>query len=91
MNKSELIEVVAEAVSLSRADAEKAFNAVIDGITGELRKGGQVVITGFGTFKVSHRAARAGRNPQTGATLQIAAVDVPVFKAGKGFKEEINK
>ena len=90
MNKSELIEHIVEEVSLSKADAERALNAVIAGITKELKKGGQVVIAGFGTFKVSNRAARVGRNPQTGEAINIAAANVPAFKAGKALKDVVN-
>lgn len=90
MNKTELVDVIAEGADLSKAEAERILNLVTGAITDELKKGGQVVIAGFGTFKVSHRAARTGRNPQTGAAIQIAAADVPVFKAGKGFKDAVN-
>ncbi len=90
MNKSEFIEHIAVTLELSKADAERALNAMTSGITNELKKGGQVVIAGFGTFKVSHRAARVGRNPQTGEVINIAAANVPVFKAGKAFKDAVN-
>ncbi len=90
MNKSELIEHIAEDVGLTKADAERALNSVTSGIIAELKNGGQVVIIGFGTFKVSHRAARAGRNPQTGEVINIAAANVPVFKAGRAFKDAVN-
>lgn len=90
MNKAELIEHIASEVNLSKADAERALQAMIDGVTATLKAGDTVVIAGFGTFKVSHRAARTGRNPQTGETINIAAANVPVFKAGKHFKEEMN-
>ncbi len=90
MNKSEFIEHIAATLELSKADAERALNAMTSGITNELKKGGQVVIAGFGTFKVSHRAARVGRNPQTGEVINIAAANVPVFKAGKAFKDAVN-
>ena len=91
MNKAELIESIAEKVNLSKADAERSLNAVIEAIVTTLKKGGQVAIAGFGTFKVSHRAERSGRNPQTGEIIRIAAANVPVFKAGKSFKEEVNE
>ena len=90
MNKSEFIEHIVATLGLSKADAERALNAMTSGITNELKKGGQVVIAGFGTFKVSHRAARVGRNPQTGEVINIAAANVPVFKAGKAFKDAVN-
>lgn len=90
MNKSELIEHIAAEVALSKTDAERVLNAMTSGITHELKKGNQVVIAGFGTFKVSDRAARVGRNPQTGEVINIAAAKVPVFKAGKAFKDAVN-
>jgi len=91
MNKAELIERVANDVNLSKADAERAVNAVFDGITDTLKNGGQVTLVGFGTFQVKDRAARTGRNPQTGETIQIAAAKVPSFKAGKALKDAVNK
>lgn len=90
MNKSEFIEHIAEEVGLSKTDAERALIAMTSVITNELKTGGQVVLAGFGTFKVSHRAARVGRNPQTGEVINIAAANVPVFKAGKAFKDAVN-
>ena len=89
MNKSELVEFVANKAGLTKADAERAVNAVVEGVTGALKKGLQVVLVGFGTFKVSARKARTGRNPQTGATINIPARTVPVFKAGKKLKDEV--
>ena len=90
MNKGELIDAVAGAAGLSRADATKAVDAVLDSIQGTLANGGSVSLVGFGTFSVKARAARAGRNPRTGETIQIAASNVPGFKAGKGLKDAVN-
>ena len=90
MNKGELIEAVAGSAGLSRADATKAVDAVLDSITRTLANGGSVSLVGFGTFSVKARAARAGRNPRTGETIQIAASNVPGFKAGKGLKDAVN-
>ena len=90
MNKAELIDAVAEAKDLSKAEAEKATNAVLDSIIDVLSKGDQVTLVGFGTFSVRDRAARAGRNPQTGETIQIKASKSPGFKAGKAFKDAVN-
>lgn len=90
MNKSELIDAIAAAADLPKASAARALDAVIDGITESLQKGDPVALVGFGTFAVKHRAARAGRNPQTGATIQIKAANVPGFKAGKALKEAVN-
>ncbi|MBT4521539.1 MAG: HU family DNA-binding protein [Halieaceae bacterium] len=90
MNKSELIDAIAAAADLPKASAGRALDAVVDGITDALKKGDQVALVGFGTFAVKHRAARSGRNPQTGATIQIAAANVPSFKAGKALKDAVN-
>jgi DNA-binding protein HU-beta len=90
MNKAELIDAVAEATELSRADAEKTTNAVLDSIIDALSKGDQVSLVGFGTFSVRERAARTGRNPQTGESIQIKASKSPGFKAGKAFKDAVN-
>ena len=90
MNKGELIEAVAAAADLSKSDATKAVDAVVDGITKALQKGDQVSIVGFGTFSVKDRAARTGRNPATGQTIQIAASRAPGFKAGKALKDAVN-
>ncbi|TES96849.1 HU family DNA-binding protein [Patescibacteria group bacterium] len=89
MTKSDMIEGIAKEVGLPKAKSEKMINTFIEQIRGTLSSGGKVTITGFGTFTVSHRAARTGRNPQTGETIQIPAVDVPHFKAGKAFKEAV--
>lgn len=90
MNKSELIDAIAAAADLSKADAGRALDATIESITGALKKGDSVSLVGFGTFQVKDRAAREGRNPQTGATIQIAAAKVPSFKAGKALKDAVN-
>lgn len=90
MNKGELIEAVADAADLSKADATRAVDAVLDGITNALKHGNNVSLVGFGTFSVKHRAARQGRNPRTGETIHISASNVPGFKAGKGLKDAVN-
>ena len=90
MNKGELVDAVAASAGLSRADATKAVDGVLDAITGTLASGGSVSLVGFGTFSVKARAARMGRNPRTGETIQIAASNVPGFKAGKGLKDAVN-
>ena len=90
MNKGELIDAVAASADLSKSDATDAVDAVIKQITRALRKGDQVSLVGFGTFSVKRRAARAGRNPRTGETIQIKASNVPGFKAGKGLKDAVN-
>ena len=91
MNKSELIDSVAKASDLSKADSVRALDAIIDTITKSLKKGNPVALVGFGTFKVSKRSARTGRNPQTGASIKIAARTVPRFTAGKGLKDAVGK
>ncbi len=90
MNKGELIDAVAGAANLSKADATAALEAVLDTITNSLKSGESVSLVGFGTFTVKHRAAREGRNPQTNQPLQIPARNVPGFKAGKGLKDAVN-
>lgn len=90
MNKSELIDNIADASDLSKASAGRALEAAVDAITNELKNGGSVSLVGFGTFGVKPRAARMGRNPQTGAAIQIKAANVPGFKAGKGLKDAVN-
>jgi len=90
MNKSELIDTVASSADISRADASRAVDAVLDTVTESLRKGDSVTLVGFGTFEVRERAARSGRNPQTGETIQIKASKSPAFKAGKAFKDAVN-
>jgi DNA-binding protein HU-beta len=91
MNKSELIDAIATYADLSKADADRALNGFIESIKKSLKKGNPVSLVGFGTFKVSKRAARTGRNPQTGATLKIPARKVPRFTAGKGLKDAVAK
>jgi len=90
MNKGELIEAVSESADLSRSEATKAVDAVLDNITKTLSSGNSVSLVGFGTFSVKSRAARQGRNPRTGETIQIAASKVPGFKAGKALKDAVN-
>jgi DNA-binding protein HU-beta len=90
VNKSELIDAIAAAADLSKADAGRALDATIEAVTGALKKGESVSLVGFGTFQVKERAAREGRNPQTGATIQIAKAQVPSFKAGKALKDAVN-
>ena len=90
MNKAELIDAVASATDLSKVDATRAVDAVVDNITETLRKGDSVTLVGFGTFEVRERAARTGRNPQTGEAIQIKASKAPAFKAGKAFKDAVN-
>jgi DNA-binding protein HU-beta len=90
MNKAELIEAVAGAANLSKADASRAVDAVVDSIASALKKGQQVSVVGFGTFSVKHRAARSGRNPRTGETIEISASNVPGFKAGKALRDAVN-
>ena len=87
MNKTELIAAVAEQAEISKKDSEKALKAFIDVVTEQLKKGDKVQLVGFGTFEVSERAAREGRNPQTGKTMKIAACKAPKFKAGKALKD----
>ena len=90
MNKSELIEKIAGAADLSKADAERALNATTETITKTLKKGDTVQLIGFGSFSVVKRSARKGRNPQTGETIKIKASKAPKFTPGKSFKEAIN-
>ena len=90
MNKSELIDHIAESSDISKAAAARALDATIEGITQSLQNAESVSLVGFGTFLVRERAARSGRNPQTGATIEIAAAKVPAFKAGKALKDALN-
>ena len=90
MNKTELIAAVAENAGLSKKDSEAAIKALTEVITDALKSGDKVQLVGFGTFEVSERAAREGRNPQTGETMNIAACKAPKFKAGKALKDAIN-
>ncbi len=89
MTKAELIEKVAKDVKISKAAAEKTLNTIIVEVTKTLKKGNKVTLVGFGTFSVSKRKARKGRNPRTGETIKIAAHKAPKFTAGKGFKDAI--
>ena len=91
MNKAELVAAIAEKTDLSKKDSEKALKAFIDVVTEELTKGEKIQLVGFVTFEVAKRAAREGRNPQTGKAMKIAASKAPKFKAGKSLKDEINK
>ena len=91
MNKTELIAAIAEKAELSKKDSEKALKAFVDVVTEELKKEHKVQLVGFGTFEVSSRSARTGRNPQTGAEMEIAACKAPKFKAGKALKDAINE
>jgi len=90
MNKSELIEAIAKQADISKAAAGRVVDATTDTITAALKKGDSVTLIGFGTFKVSSRAARTGRNPQTGKEIKIAARKSPGFSAGKALKEAVN-
>ena len=90
MNKNDLVASVASGAGLSKADATKAVDAVLDSITSSLKGGTEVRLVGFGTFSVSRRQATTGRNPRTGETIQIAASNQPKFKAGKGLKDAVN-
>lgn len=90
MNKSELIEAMADAADISKAAAGRALDGLVDAITDSLKKGEAVSLVGFGTFSVKERAARTGRNPRTGATIKIKASKIPAFKAGKALKDAIN-
>ena len=90
MNKTELIAAIAEKAEISKKYSEKALKAFIDVVTDQLKKDDKVQLVGFGTFEVSKRAAREGRNPQTGKTMKIAACKAPKFKAGKALKDAIN-
>lgn len=89
MNKSELVAAMAAKAELSKRDAEAALNALTDSITDALKKGDKITLVGFGTFEIRERAARDGRNPQTGATIKIAASKIPAFKAGKALKDAV--
>ena len=90
MNKTEFISAIAEKAELSKKDAEKALKAFTDVVEEELKKGEKIQLVGFGTFEVSERAAREGRNPQTGETMEIEACKAPKFKAGKALKDAVN-
>lgn len=90
MNKGDLIDSIAKQSGITKADAGRALDAALDAVTGELMKGGRVSLPGFGTFSTSKRAARTGRNPQTGASIKIKARTVPSFKAGSKLKDAVN-
>ena len=90
VNKSELIDAVAASADIPKAQAGRALDAVLESVTGALAKGEQVVLVGFGTFSVKDRAARTGRNPQTGDPIDIPAATIPAFKAGKALKDAVN-
>ncbi|GED22916.1 HU family DNA-binding protein [Halomonas sabkhae] len=90
MNKSELIEAIAASADIPKAAASRALDAMVDTVADSLKKGDSVSLVGFGTFTVKERAARTGRNPQTGEPIQISAAKVPSFKAGKALKDSVN-
>ncbi len=90
MNKAELTEAMAEAADISKAAAARALDGMVDAVTEALKNGDQVSLIGFGTFSVRDRAARTGRNPQTGEAINIAASRNPAFKAGKALKDAVN-
>ena len=90
MNKSELVDSIAQSAGLTKEQAAKAVNAFTESVQGALQRGDDVVLVGFGTLSVKERAARMGRNPKTGEAIQIAASKVPSFKAGKVLKESVN-
>lgn len=91
MNKNEIIEVMAQSADISKNAAQRALDAFVDAVTGSLQKGDDVVLVGFGSFTTSKRAARSGRNPQTGETMHIPAATVARFRAGKKLKDAVNK
>lgn len=91
MNKNDLVAKVADAAGLTKADASRAVDGVFDAIKGSLARGSEVRLVGFGTFSVAHRAATQGRNPRTGARIQIPATNLPKFKAGKALKDSVNR
>lgn len=90
MNKTELIEQIAKHADISKAAAGRALDATLNAVKTSLKKGGMVTLVGFGTFYVSKRAARSGRNPRTGDTIKIKSAKVPKFRAGKGLKDALN-
>jgi DNA-binding protein HU-beta len=91
MNKAELVDVVAKKASMTKADAQRAVEACLEGIKATLKKGGEVRLVGFGTFSVAKRAATTGRNPRTGEKIKIPASKQPKFRAGKELKKAVNK
>ena len=90
MNKAQLVDKIAENADISKAAAGRALDALTDSVTAALKDGDQVALVGFGTFSVRERAARSGRNPQTGEPIQISAAKIPTFKAGKALKDAVN-
>ena len=90
MNKSELVDSIAEGAGLSKADAERALNALIESVQGAVAGGDKVTLPGFGSFSVSQRAARTGRNPRTGDTVEVSRKVIPFFKTGKQLRERLN-
>lgn len=90
MTKTELVNAIADKAGLSKTDAEKALKAFVDTVTDGLKQGDKIAMVGFGTFSVGDRAARVGKNPQTGAAINIPAAKVPKFKAGKALKDAVN-
>jgi DNA-binding protein HU-beta len=90
LNKSQLVDQIATDVDISKAAAGRALDSFIDAVTGALKDGDSVALVGFGTFSVRERAARTGRNPQTGESIEIAAANIPSFKAGKALKDAVN-
>lgn len=90
MNKSELIDAIAASADIPKAQAGRALDAVIEAVTEALKKDDQVALVGFGTFSVKERAARSGRNPQTGEPIDIPAAKIPTFKPGKALKDAVN-
>ncbi len=90
MTKTELVNSIAEKAGLSKSDSEKALKAFVDTVTDALKQGDKIAMVGFGTFSVGARAARVGKNPQTGAAINIPAATVPKFKAGKALKDAVN-
>lgn len=90
MNKTQLIDVIADKAELNKAQAKRALDSTLEAITESLKEGDAVQLVGFGTFKVNHRSARTGRNPQTGKEITIKAAKVPAFVSGKALKEAVN-
>lgn len=90
MNKSEFVDAIADAADFTKADAAKAVDAMVDVVTEALKEGDQISLVGFGSFMVKKRDARTGRNPRTGEAIQIAASNIPSFKAGKALKDAVN-
>ena len=91
MNKSELIEAAAASTGLRKSDVQHALEAILETITEEVGRGNKVTLTGFGNFELRERGARTGRNPQTGEQIEVAASKAPAFKAGKAFKDAVNR